>query len=568
MARNTVDGHTAPNQQLRRRPRYERLANTTSTFRSIQPKQSAIEEASRREQAEAIVRALPKLRRRGPPPRKRIPQPSDASSTGGFPSKLVWSRETEGASGDAHLAGVSLSKPLVQTACEEAGQRPWKDDVVERRRPQRQGKRNRHPGRDESPRKRSRRGTRGQRRRALQAEDLTSVLGYLEEEFAVKESLSKEQMWCTPIPHERKVSTAEDFYRAFHDTSNLQLWTCMLCYRKRTKKELRDVKLEPWKLNGIANSGRSPFSCRSCIPEGESVLVCAECVRCLGRNALSPAAQLHRRIGCEHMFPEELKGLTPVEEKLIALNSCYGFVTRYSVASGHKQNAIYPKHIKGHITVFPNNVQELATKVLPHPLVQVMEEIHISWQGAEKPAPSDLSGLLSVRRRVVERALVWLKMNNPHYAEIEIDAAEMESWGAPPHGVPSLVYDCMERNEPTAWEKARTAQVVPPTERGMDEEDSLEIEEVLARLDRGEDEHSGRAQGPGLGQDEGGLWGEAESGQWGKPINEVTSSAMFALDGPPDVHDMEKVLFACNVVNGDAAGRAKAGPTTRVESVE
>ncbi|EXU95534.1 hypothetical protein X797_011371 [Metarhizium robertsii] len=515
--------------------------------------------------AEAIVRALPKLRRRGPPPRKRIPQPSDASSTGGFPSKLVWSRETESASGDAHLAGVSSPKPLVQTACEEADQRPWKDDVVERRRPQRQGKENRHPGRDESPRKRSRRGTRGQRRRELQAEDLTSVLGYLEEEFAVKESLSEEQMWCTPIPHERKISTAEDFYRAFHDTSNLQLWTCMLCYRKRTKKELRDVKLEPWKLNGIANNGRSPFSCRSCMPEGESVLVCAECEHCLGRDALSPAARLHRRIGREHMFPEEL---TPVEEKLIALNSCYGFLTRYSVASGHKQNAIYPKHIKGHITVFPNNVQELATKVLPHPLMQVMEEIHISWQGAEKPAPSDLSGLLSVRRRVVERALVWLKMNNPHYAEIEIDAAEMESWGAPPYGVPSLVYDCMERNEPTAWEKARTAQVVPPTERGMDEEDSLEIKEVLARLNRGEDGDDGRTEGPGLSEDEGGLWNEAESGQSGKPINEVTSSAMFALNGPPDVHDMEKVLFACNVVNGDAAGRAKAGPTTRVESVE
>ncbi|KAH6980579.1 hypothetical protein EDB80DRAFT_263535 [Ilyonectria destructans] len=56
-----------------------------------------------------------------------------------------------------------------------------------------------------------------------------------------------------------------------------------------------------------------------------------------------------------------------------------------------------------------------------------MEEIHVSWQGEEKPAPSDLSGLLSVRRRVVERALVWLKKNNPHYAEIEIDAAEMEA---------------------------------------------------------------------------------------------------------------------------------------------
>ncbi|KAH6959988.1 hypothetical protein BKA56DRAFT_624022 [Ilyonectria sp. MPI-CAGE-AT-0026] len=243
--------------------------------------------------------------------------------------------------------------------------------------------------------------------------------------------------------------------------------------------------------------------------------------------------KLHRRIGCEHVFPEELKGLTLVEEKLIALNSCYGFVTRYSIASSQKQSSRYPKHIKGHITVFPNNVQELATKVLPHPLVQVMEEVHVSWQGAEKPVPSDLSGLLSVRRRVVEKALVWLKKNNPHYAEIEIDVAEMESWGAPPHGVPPLVYEPMERNEPTAWEKTRTAQVVPPTERGMDDEESLEIEEVLARLNR-EDIPSGETQGPGLSEDEGGHRSEAESDQLGKSINEVALSVMFALDGPPD----------------------------------
>lgn len=130
------------------------------------------------------------------------------------------------------------------------------------------------------------------------------------------------------------------------------------------------------------------------------------------------------------MFPEELKGLTPVEEKLMSLNSSYGFVTRYSITGGQRQTVRYPRHVRGHITVFPNNVQELTTKVLPHPLLQVMDEIHVSWQGAEKPAPGDLSGLLSVRRRVVERAL------------LEIYAAEMDNWGAPAHGVPSSVYDC------------------------------------------------------------------------------------------------------------------------------
>lgn len=32
------------------------------------------------------------------------------------------------------------------------------------------------------------------------------------------------------------------------------------------------------------------------------------------------------------------------------------------------------------------------------------------------------------------------------------------------------------------------------------------------------------------------------------PINEVTSSGMFALDGPPDVADAEKLQFVCDAV--------------------
>ncbi|KAH7111446.1 hypothetical protein EDB81DRAFT_953900 [Dactylonectria macrodidyma] len=262
--------------------------------------------------------------------------------------------------------------------------------------------------RNNPPRKKIRAGARRQRRRELQAEDLASVSRFLEDEFAVKESLSNEQTWCTPIPHERKVSTVRAFYKEFHDVDALPIRTCMQCYRKRTKKELRDVTWDQWMSSCVEKDNRSLFTCRNCFPVGETFSTI--------------------RIGCEHVFLEELKGLTPVEEKLIALNSCYGFVTRYSIASSQKQCARYPKHIKGHITVFPNNVQELATKVLPHPLVQVMEEIHVSWQGAEKPVPSDLSGLLSVRRRVVEKALVWLKKNNPHDAEIEIDVTEMKSW--------------------------------------------------------------------------------------------------------------------------------------------
>ncbi|KAM4058271.1 PIF1-like helicase [Hirsutella rhossiliensis] len=211
------------------------------------------------------------------------------------------------------------------------------------------------------------------------------------------------------------------------------------------------------------------------------------------------------------MFPDELKGLTLVEEKLVSLNSCYG-------------------HVKGHITVFPNNVQELATRCSRTPL-QALDEIHVSWQGVEKPAPSDLSSLLSVRRRVVERALVWLKRSNPHYAEIEIDVAEMESWGDPIDGVPALVYDRMERNEPSAWEKTRTAHVVPPTERAMDDEGSVEIEELFALLKQRQ-ETGGEAEGHGPNEE--------------------------------DVADVEKLRFACDAV-GAGADDGRAGPRTLAE---
>ncbi|RSL39500.1 hypothetical protein CEP51_016802, partial [Fusarium floridanum] len=51
-----------------------------------------------------------------------------------------------------------------------------------------------------------------------QAGDLASVLGALDEEFAEKERLSYGQEWCAPVPHERKVKTGRDFYKAFHET--------------------------------------------------------------------------------------------------------------------------------------------------------------------------------------------------------------------------------------------------------------------------------------------------------------------------------------------------------------
>ncbi|KAG7408125.1 hypothetical protein Forpi1262_v018013 [Fusarium oxysporum f. sp. raphani] len=409
------------------------------------------------------------------------------------------------------------------------------------------------------PHKRPRTVERQERSESEQVQDLANVLGVLEEDFAEKERLSDDQTWCTPVSHERKAKTVEEFYKAFHDMRTLPVLTCMFCYRKHSRAELQYVDWDWWVANAIEKRDGSPFKCVHCFPVGQKILGCGDCVRHLGRGALSAAARLHTQLGCEHMFPDELKDLTPVEEKLIALNSCYGFITKHSVSDGHRQSARYPKHIKGHITVFPNSVQELAENVLPHPLLKVLNEIHVSWQGSKKPVPSDLSALLSVRRRVVEKALLWLKRHNPLYAEININTAELRSWDSPPHGVPSQIYDRLERNEPSAQEKSQTGQLVPPTERGLDDEGSVDIREVLATLGQGNDwEASHEVRAEPSNED-----GDAAVGM----VHEISSSRMFALDGGLNVADSEKLRYVRDALDGQDP-HDKAGGSVLTGSAE
>jgi hypothetical protein len=422
------------------------------------------------------------------------------------------------------------------------------------------------------PLKRPRSGGRRERTKTDQSDDLKDVLQWLENEYENKSKLSSTRGWCKPIPLDRKVETVQKFYSAMHNSKTLPIQTCSVCYRKCAEEDLEIVSSIDWK-SLVVDGSRSPMPlCVICYPNADSVTSCKSCARLLERGMLSPAAQLHTRLGCEHIYPDDLKGLTPVEEKLISLNSCYGFITKHSIESGHRQDMRYPRHVKGHILVFPNNVEELTTKVLPHPLVQLMENIHVSWHGRERPEPTDLSRLLSVRRGKVEAALRWLKKNNRHYRDITIDVAEMNSWTSFSGEVPHMIYERMERNEPSAREKIQTAQVVPPTERGTDmEEHEGNIEEVIAQLRSAEDapEFSDLSQGI-HGECQEGCHAEhdeqAESGR-GDTLFEVNAAGMFGLDGAPDIPEAEKFRYFCSTVRKDTedATNSQSAPDSRVK---
>ena len=120
----------------------------------------------------------------------------------------------------------------------------------------------------QQPRKRARTAGRRERSESEQAHDLADIMRALEEEFAEKERLSHGQTWCTPVSHERKVKTVEEFYKAFYDARTLPILTCKFCYRKHSRDELEEVEWDWWVESAIEKRDRSPFKCAHRFPPG------------------------------------------------------------------------------------------------------------------------------------------------------------------------------------------------------------------------------------------------------------------------------------------------------------
>lgn len=248
-------------------------------------------------------------------------------------------------------------------------------------------------------------------------------------------------------------------------------------------------------------------------------------------------------IGCEHSYPKELRDLTPLEEKLISLNTAYGFITKFNIQRGQQTGPTYRKHIAGHITVFPNDVESLATTILPHPLISTLDQVHVIWSGLERPTPRDVSKLLSVRPRALRAALRWLCLNNHHYAGIIINEEEMGGWSFEDgSNVPALAYQRMVREEETAEELIRTAQIVPPTDRGQDLPRQVStVEDIVTQLA----EMSKR--NPGQSKPEDGVRSssleETADEETSELVFKLRSSAMFPIDDQAVFAEQDKLEF-------------------------
>ncbi|KAJ3454648.1 hypothetical protein MRS44_013248 [Fusarium solani] len=293
----------------------------------------------------------------------------------------------------------------------------------------------------------------------LQQESLKSILQYHESCFRDKDEASTTRSWCKEVP-------------------------LALQKAKSSRTHYHPVEGPVDALLAAGNEDSSAV--RKCLPQddGAGVHVCRECRTGLEGGKLPKACSVNNMdIGCEHRYPEELDGLSPVEERLIALQAPFGYITKFTVDNKTPSGLIYRKHVKGHIVIFPNKVEHLVTTVLPHSLLETIENIHVSWSGSSKPGPADVGHLLQVRKSRVRTALSWLQRNNPLYEHVTIDHGEIDGWRyADGSNVPILIMDSMRREEPSAAEKTQTDHIVPDTDRGLEDNRFTSIEELLTSV--------------------------------------------------------------------------------------
>ncbi|KAM4063878.1 hypothetical protein HRG_012533 [Hirsutella rhossiliensis] len=212
----------------------------------------------------------------------------------------------------------------------------------------------------------------------------------------------------------------------------------------------------------------------------------------------------------------------------------------------------YRKHVKGHIVVFLNNTNDLVATVLPHPLLQTVENIHVSWSGANRPSPADVGTLLRVRKSRVIAALLWLQRNNPLYKDVKINLDEIRGWKyAEGSVVPAVLMERMQREDLSAVERTHTDPVVPNIDRGLEENGFTSIEELLTSL-RADPSNDTCPSGSNTAAEQPYAFprdlhmsapNPESADQGGDILYETSTSGVFPLDGPAAFAEVDKLSF-------------------------
>ena len=162
------------------------------------------------------------------------------------------------------------------------------------------------------------------------------------------------------------------------------------------------------------------------IGEGRKCSLCVECETNLAKGRIPRLALANGMwIGT---VPFELALLTLPEQVLIARYLPAAFIVKmYPKKKGARS---LNSGLRGNVSSYRLDTNEIADMVegniMPFPSKILASTIGVTLVGPKNIPEKTMPGFLRVRRNRVRAALVWLKANNPIYADIEISEERLE----------------------------------------------------------------------------------------------------------------------------------------------
>jgi hypothetical protein len=199
--------------------------------------------------------------------------------------------------------------------------------------------------------------------------------------------------------------------------------------------------------------------------------ICSECEKQLKNDKLPKFALANGMWVGE--VPPELSNLTLPERMLIAKYFPAAYIVKlYPKAKGSggwKRSQLH-SGLRGNVSTYILDPKQVASMVegpvMPPPAMILPATIGITFIGPKGLPESTMPGMFRVRRERIRKALLWLKENNPLYADIVISEARLEQ--LPINGIPEELTRTAKFSEDIDAVRAEHASYVP------DQEDSDE----------------------------------------------------------------------------------------------
>jgi len=330
------------------------------------------------------------------------------------------------------------------------------------------------------------------KKRARIVDDLpTSKRCRLEEESIEHPTCVQSSADDGPVPEHGEVQVDENFLRApsacvvercisnFIDrTSNdaLAREACMSCARTVWRRETTEYavsqipnpeQLYPYDVHHAYVLTRGMLLHNRVLRKSAEDLkgcLCHDCLRDL-KSGKRPRFSLANGMWIGEI-PYELSALTLPEKILIARYYPAAYVVKlFPKVKGARQwnTAGFNSGMRGNVSTYRLNVTDIIDMVhpdmLPPPPRILAAVIAVTIVGPKGLPEKTMPGFLRVRRSRVREALVWLKSNNPLYADIEISEEMLSEF--PENEIPEEILGTVKYSDDMAQlERERAGYVV------------------------------------------------------------------------------------------------------------